>query len=761
MISNNNLSAFEYHYIEDELHKNETLQFKIYFDSSDVITLLQGTWHFNKDHKFNWEKFKSQKNIEIHGIAGRGWLGEINLLNSHQDELIFNLANNDNDFPKRISFTKDDISNELLYKLMRDTPKENFENPNNDNFKRYVHGLKTNSKLLFKSNFVLYPYFWYDRYKKYFKKDKIIKLSTARIERSDLTKVDIFEKALTKLERIRKGKGLPNQMDALALAQLQTEVKNSIESNYTLPLPLFFTGSKYLRIVLKELVREDPSFLSYPHPDKGGKYIPVFREEDFFIIYPIFNFDKADQLLINVVEDIQSIKDSLTNLIAENYLDSEAAQLEQKIKQLLGENIDLDFFNKIWLKGGYKEFIESILNYIDYYENYDSKIESIVEFEKNNLKSEFRKELENTSLLKNVIWAFRNIQEETDDIMKGFHLPDYPSNDFGLIRFSFCSDVKELLDDIIESLFENLDANDNEQLQNFHTTVTELIDLIVIGSTKHNKQHELLTGLAVLWIYSKYDLIVEICCLYSKYYLESIMNNESNFNSFYAIYMAALAHSDNLKIGDFDDVFNKYSENIGIENYKHKLTKSFGLFQLWYGLTLKPVIPEHPNIDQKKLIRLYRSKLKDSIQLLLDAINILRGMNFQEDIYLKKVYYYLINNYLYYNIKGSWKNGISSKTFEAYLNELIDAEFLTAVWQKRFCDTLGWYYYRLAYINYLNKEFELSKEYLDLAIKYNEDSFKGPTPKRELYNYKQLENSIRKFKIDLKAKFKAHNILYK
>ena len=101
MKNENNISSFEIHFIEDELKIIKGIQKKIFFDSYDVISMVQGVWHFNKEYHFKYEKFKNQYNCVVHGIAAKGWLQTISMLKPHQDEFIFKLINNDIDFPRK------------------------------------------------------------------------------------------------------------------------------------------------------------------------------------------------------------------------------------------------------------------------------------------------------------------------------------------------------------------------------------------------------------------------------------------------------------------------------------------------------------------------------------------------------------------------------------------------------------------------------------------------------------------------------------
>ncbi len=759
-MTNNNLSAYEYHYIENSMMNHFGFQRKYYFDSSDIVSFIQGTWHFNNNHKFEWDNFKIQSNIEIHAILGRNWLGNIHLLKPHQDEFIYKLTNSKLDFPNKMEFTKDDIFSELIFNLTKEIPKNLFNDFTSSEFVKYVKGLKTNSKLLFKSNSVIDPFFWYNRYEKFIKKEKIIQLSFNAINNSSLIKTPIFQKCLLILEKIRKGKGLPNYLDALAIAQLQEEVDNFKNSNYCDHLPIFYTSSKYLRIAITELIKDDPSILSYTHPQKPERFIPVVRFEDYFIIYPIFNIDKIDNLVIEIIKDIDSIKSTINEVISDDLFLKDTNQIEEKIRALIGTDIELDFFNKVWLHGGYKEFIDAIKNIVDYYDSYDENITRIIEDEKKQLMSEFDNELQYTSLLKKIINALKNIYDETFKIKNIYPIQDHPSLDFGLIRFSLSEDVNKLIDNLIESIFDNLDKNDFEQTQSFNTSVTTLIDLLIFKPEANKNPNEIIAGLTVLWIYSKYDIIVEICQLYEKSNYVNLQANNDSYNSFYSIYFAALVHCDKVSHTLFNELLKKFDDFLVIQDYKYKLTKSFANFQLWITFSTRPIIPEFPNTRQKSFLSKYNYILNTAIRLLEESIKILIELDFQQDSYLRKVYYYLINNYIYYNVKGAKFNKINSSKFKSFVTELEAILHNPNVSQKRFYDSLGWYYYRISFINYLKNDFTKSKKFLNKAKQLNTESFKGPTPNRELANYKQLEESIEKLFFELGEKIKARNKPY-
>jgi len=740
----NHLSAFEYHYIEDELRRKYKLKRKIYFDSYDIISMIQGVWHFSKDYKFEWQEFMGKRNVEIHAIAQRGWLGNIFLLKPHQDEFIYNLTKDENDFPKKIPLTKEDIKNDLLHNLLNELCIDNLKNPYSDNFIRYVKELKTNSILLFKSNSVLSPIFWLNRYKKLVQDDRIIQLDFSYNNYTELTQTDLFSIALIKLEKSRSRAAFSNYMDALSVVLLQEEVNKFKKSNYTLPLPIFYTGTQYLRKVMLDIFHENPQYLSYPHPNKPMKYIPVFRFEDFFIIDPIFNLHETDNSFYKKIEDIKFIKESLTKLIKKEYMRSEASVLENKIRELIGKEVDLEFFNKLWLKGGYNEFIQSIKEYIQYYDEYNESIEKILIKEQTEIKETLKTETEHISLLRLTIKGLKNIRHETDRIKLKHNLQEHPSLDFGLIRFSFSSNVDDIIDNLIESIFENMSIDDEDNAHIFNSAVTKLIDNLIRSVRKYEISDDLIASLAILWIYSKFDLIVIIC--------DSIFQNRKgithqkidviNINSFYSIYSASITHSSKIDTSKFYEVLESHLSHVGTDDYRFKLTRAFSLFQLWYRLTLKNTIPEDINPVHKKLERKHYKILKEAISLVLSAIIELEKIGFETSNELRKMYFYLINNYVYYTIKGAKIVSIRSKRFIGFLSVLKNAAYDVSVWQNRFYDTLGWNYYRLAYIDFNNLRYKDAIKNIELAKDYNDKSFDGPTPKREYSNYKQLRNEI-------------------
>lgn len=757
MKSENNISAFEIQYIEDELITTKGLKRRVFFDAYDIISMIQGVWHFNKDYHFAFEKFKNQKNCGIHGIAAKGWLGSISMLKPHQDEFIYKFTNNDIDFPKNITFSQSDIESEFLFNLGIKKP-QIFRDLSNSRFIEYVDELKMNSLLLFKSNSILCPYHWVNRYKKFFETDKIINLSFEQISHDELMKTDIFKLASSKLDNCRPKQSFSNYMDALSIAQLQDLCNHFKHSDFKEPLPIFYTGSDILQNVLKEIHEENFTLLSYPHPYIVDKYIPIYRYEQFFFIDPIFNL-KDNQIVYEAIDDLHKLKNNLKILIKTNY-NSFNIVSDKEISDFIGQDVEIEFFSKIWLKKGYEEFRESILKYLEYYDFYDEKVEKIVILEKEKIKKRFEKEIEYNSLLYQVITQLSNIREETKKINKIYDRIINPFTDFGLTRFSFTKNICKSINELVYTLFKNVSNENRIAEEDLDNSITKLIDYLIRGSSENNQIEELNIGLAILWIYGKYDLIEKLSSYFLRNKCKLDIFSDSELNSFYTLYASGAVYSNNVNIDSINIILDHHN-NLATKDFRFKLSHSFILFQLWNYYTRKITIPELANESQKNAIRQNINIHSKVISLLEEAILSLEQTEFWKNQYLRRKYYYIVNNYIYYCSKGcSWKKFVSNK-LEGYYVEIRDNKNDSNVWQNRFFDTLGWYDFRKAVIAYKKGDLQNTIHFLYLAKKNNSDSFIGPLPKREEANYQQLKVSLEKFECEIANKISAYNIAIK
>jgi len=752
MEKHNILKEYEIQNIESRLVIEKNLVKQIYFDASDIIRMIQGITSYDTGIFLDFEKFKYSRNTLLHGFASRKWLGEIKMLKPHQDEFIYKITNSDDLFPKQNKYKKEDIENDFLYKLIGD-PRE-FINKAKGEFKYYVGQLKNNSEVIFKSNHIINPIYWYERYKKYILEDKIIILSKDKVDIFTYKKSRIFKKIYDLLEKKRPEVTFKfnNLMDALAISQLQTLVDEFNEKPFDVPLPIFYVSTEKLMECLEEIFRNDETLLSYSYENR---YYQVFRNDLFFKIDKIFNLKNEEFKNIPII-DLASIKEKLSNIII--CYSNTKIDFEESLEKLLTKNIEIEFFEKIWLNNkAYSEISESIRSFVNYKEKYNGEVRKIVEEEKEKIKLEFKSEINLSSILKKIVFDLSMVEKEAYYIIGRYNQEIDPFRDFGLTRFSFSDEACKMIRDMCKKIFDYvIDKNNEERKLEYSNLIFQLVDYLMNGVTNPGRINDLTPGLAILWVFGKYKTI----SLIGKYYDEILANEKIDIfglNTFYTIYVSALIFSNNNLSKDDFRLINKYNKIIKGNNYKFKISKSFVLFQLWDRFVNYVSVPEKATDVQKRKMIKYRDIINTSLSYVKQSINYLLDKDIEKYPYRKTKYYYLLNNYIYYCTKGGYQKDFNSKNTENYVRELIDSKVSQAIWQYRFYDTIAWYYYRKAEISFKKRSFSNANYFIEKAKENNIRSLKGVKTNREKTNYQKLTYYIDNFMFEI-SKIKVNKI---
>jgi hypothetical protein len=426
----------------------------------------------------------------------------------------------------------------------------------------------------------------------------------------------------------------------------------------------------------------------------------------------------------------------------------EQASIESDLANIFREDIEIEFFDKIWLRNkAYKELRKSILNFLQYYEKYDTQLELIVSSEREKIKKEFEKELKINSLLKQIIESLFSIKEETSTILEGYARPIDPFLIFGLTRFSFSDKAQRIIIEISAKLFTLYKHKDDATKHEYEDAISQLVSLLVSGVREKDNLHNLNAGLSILWILGNYNTIVAIC----KYFEENNTSDSIDFERkcFFSIYASSILSSSSPDLSEVRRIIDILG-TFGKDNYKYDISKSFVLFQLWDHCTHGVSITEKASGEQRTAMTKYGNCHDECLALIEKAMRYLEGMDINVRVYRRRKYYYLLNNHIYYCSRGCTKAPFKSKQTHKYYEQLRNAIRDNAVWQHRFYDSMGWYQFRHAFISFKKKRYEDSRYHLGLAREYNEKSFEGPNPKRSLLTYSTLRENIEELENDIR-----------
>lgn len=738
------IETYEIFLLEKGFIKKNNIVRQVYFDSSDVISLIQGLWQYSSNYAIDIDGFLSNDNSLIHGFAIRRWLGQIKLLNPHKEEFLNKFINDDIIFPQEKILPPRSVEDDFLFHIGIVNSRELLKKKRN--FHAYVKRLQNDSKTIFKASTVLNPVFWFDRYNEFIKDKSIIDISYEEIDIIELQKSDIYKLSNKILNSKREKLPFNNYKDSLAIAQLQLLIDEFVASNYQKPLPIIYATST-LQDTLQEIYNINNKYLSY---SINGKRIKIFRDASFFEIDVILN-NEGFEWGQESFKYLNDIRNEILNVIDEYYKASD--KVENDVVNLFNEKILIEFFNKVWFAdSGYKEIKNSILAAINYSDNYDSKVKHIIEKERQKLYNEYKDELELNNILKSLLQDLYNIKKDIDKkTMESFHRCD-PFIQYGLYRFSLSDEsVKDF-----KIIYENLYLYSYEQnasgYHDYEKAQSKLLYNLLIG-IKDNNLHLINTLFTILWIYEKHDTIIKV----AKYIdAKNKKNSIYEYNSFYAYYISALLFSSPYS----DDNSSTIEKNVNrlrsiikdSNNYKYKISLAFILFNKFLKISFNPIIPENTSQLQNSQMEKYYIIFEECHNIIKDVLVYLENTDLNSPSYRKRIYDYLVNIYLYYCTKAMKKNSFNDniKVLDNYKKQLEDSVFYyNNILPTRYCDTLAWYNYRRAYLYKNEKNGVKARYHLDLSKYFNKQSTNGPQQNRSKTIYRTLSNAIKELEIEL------------
>ncbi len=692
--------------IEDQWKMGKKNRVQVYFDTYDVIRLIQGILAFEYGYKFHKDLFWEDATL-VRTLAFEGWLEQIHMLPPHQDELVCKLKEDSHLFPARRDVNADDLQANLLHYLKLDELVKKNKNPTEKEFKEYVHSLQTRAQDLFKADNILKYSFWLDRYDYLFEKKQLVVIDDTTYDLPKILGSSLFGKFKAALDKYRPGFGKSNYVDAIAFCVLQERLEYFNGNQKERPLPVFYVNRPGAYNALKKVMREE-GVLSYKHE---GQQIPIIRQASYFILDAIFSPKDADDPTAEFLRDLKTSVDQqyqsyqTLNLFNKNYM--------EEFQTDLNKRLDDQFFREIWLaKGGYARVHSTLREYIDLRENRE-KIITVTDKERSIIAERMGRNVEKFNLIIDILTELYKIDETIEKF--GFKCEDQVDvfTDFGMTRFSFtrpcCSTIQGMYDRLIQGYLRGKKEEDDD----FRLQIAEVVRYIIDGIYQRNHDH-LAIGLAVLWIFDKFDLIVKI---------GKIIDRDFDNYRIPLMHASALSLSRQKNRKRVEEIIQCIHSKFQYSNYKISLGLAYVYRRLWNAGNLESIAPELMNDQLRHTFRQNEDYkwMQEALERSKSAIDFLSPILNKDadkiDHRLRKILY--AQNLYVLTLTQVGKEEEFDHPEVVQMVTAMQTSHGNLAWQARFNDTLARYYLRKAL---LSKNEENYKAYLKMALDENEKS---------------------------------------
>ena len=716
---------------EEDFRAKGKLKLEYYFDSFDVINMVQGAMAYDNGLRFDSNAYKKEESKNfVYALAFHGLFGKIRMLPPHQLEFVNKLDKVDVFFkaPKnRNEFLE--LCQEVLFNLgfngKGTPPRLNF--PDID---KQIQQLIEQGTDLFRANYLLREATWAGRLK-YLINEKILVLDDNVQGAVDIQNVERFYLIKDVFDKIRPDYPTNNHYDALALYHLQKKLdqyKNDPAKNV---LPVLYNSSFRIKEAVSMLQEINPELFTYR---LGSKPIPILRDSLFFVLEAVFTIGDSTE---GFFKDLQDSKEEIKALVGkqyEAYYKSESGlvkdwdhvrkQFEEKVRDI----IDVKFVQEIWIKHrAYQQLVDQLKEIYTLEEDQLPTVDAKVRAALNEVLRTAKINLMQSQKMSAIIEGFQNID---DDITN--YLGSLPGRDifqeFALMKFGL--DRRKLPN--LQKRIIALVTHEEEQAGT-PPAIRTVMNSLSIRPDNEEKAKQFLSALTVAWLLNKLDLINTLCSDFKKKDLKKRYETA-------LIYGAAhIARKRNRQgITRTKEIIECVLSQLN-ENYKVWLGVGYLYFQLWTSMTtLKPDLPEmHEEAwnNQRKSKDYKEYVLNGAIKYANLAYDFLRDKKPEDSLRLQN-YLYALNNVIYYTTKcGSRKEYAKLAPLVRELEGYEDY----SEWQGRFYDTLGWYYLRRCL---LSEDESLRKSYLNESeVNYDAATRLG-APDRELTLYRQLNRAI-------------------
>ncbi|MDZ4706099.1 MAG: hypothetical protein SH848_19380 [Saprospiraceae bacterium] len=727
-------SSYAIQEYEERLRDENQLTLAYYFDSADVINMLQGGWAYESSTKFDEEALRrDREKVLVYALAFEGLLGTIHLLDPHFLELMKKLEQSDFFLKSPSREEYKDFATQVLHahkplvsSKVRPVSKRNVE--------AYVEELVEEGADLFRANYLLREFAW-PRRLKYLKDDtKRLLLDNGRIP--EISDLDLFVKIRKGFDVVRPARSENNNQDALALYFLQEKLTVHLQDARQ-PLPVFYGSSSFIRRAVKEIQKNDSALFTYPSQE-GGPRIPIVRDALFFILEPVFKIgDKTEAFF----QELQDAKGGIRALVRREYeryrnrnfaLVSEMDKARKEFEHSIREIINVKFNQEIWIKHQFhKNMVDDLKQSLHWQQEEETSL----------IEQELRKGLEEAlrsaqqALQRSIEWSaiVRHFDDLKTDVET--YLPKSAAKldvfrDFALIRFGLDKQKLTRIQGITEAMIVRLD----DRLPD-----AEIISLLMTKPETEDKTERLLLGLSIAWLLEKYKLIVTLC--------DQFTNQDMQRRYEIALLLGASTISLNKNTQGIErtqEIINCILDKK--DNYRVWLGIAFLYYRMWEVSSKQA--GDLPEMDPEKWNILQDSEgynkyiIKGSIHFVQKAYDYLenRLQEEKEGGYRLLSYVYALNNIIYYVTKSA--DADAFKNLEPLLAKLRSYEGDSLVWQGRFYDTLGWYFLRKAL--YSEDGSDLFKGYIKMANNFYELADSHIASPRDRLLYRLLLEGIQK-----------------
>lgn len=702
---------------------------EVFFDTNELVDIIRGVWSYDLINQFNKQLFNSPSTL-VNALLFDGILDKITLLPPHQEELRSKLIQNHLFAVHQVlSKSIDDFLSELGIGIV-----DLSDRPTKEEIKKYIDSITINAQALYKVNYLFKIVEWQKRLK--FVLENVVNTNT---ELPDIEKIlhnNMFILLKNELLQLRPKLIRNNIVDAISLTILHDKIlKHTINPDKN-PLPIFYTTSEVLFIAIQnvENIVGKPLY-SF---DFNNENISIIRKPISFIIDALLFIDEnkvTNNSFSLFVNQIKILKQRITFKIDEYILTKRilGKDLKKQISDDIERIVEIDFFKNVWFEEvGKNEILDSILKYVNYKKSLSEEMlkwtiierrlvneklgSSLTDFTK--LQEEWIKKeeddrheiqielLSNFEEIKNVLKANQKIPTQIT-----YKLITDVIQEHALTRFSFTNSNCRDINNFYELLITYCDQESNE----FDIRSNQLINNIIFGIYAHDKS-DLLVGLAILWIFEKYELIIRLLNKLQGHYF-------SNYQLI-LLHAASLLRSGSKNFEEVQKLINLLIP-ISESNYKVKLGLSFLNFNFWRKLSDNPSIfdLECSNTLEKVLHRpeyVYSIECRNQLISVIKYLNEIKNSDIEKRKYRNAKYYYSINNLIYYTTLSAPKEEFN--TIDDYVNQLRQVELEDQIWLLRYNDTLSNYYLRKCIYSTSEAEFnsllEQAKKRHDKLIGY-------------------------------------------
>ncbi len=700
---------------------------KIFFDTAGAVDMLLG-WEALFDgeiRSIKWRFFKKQPML-LCALAYKGWLGPIHLLPPHTEELVNKMLRDKRRFPDHPQESLQMLTDAFWAEINLYIKETGLERD------VYIAALQKDATSIFKGVFLgRNGGFWKSRYKNLKDGEHILHLaSDADYAYGDITSHPLFRPLLRFLNKERE-KQANNYLDAIALCLLDENLKKFDLSNASTTLPIFFSNQDPILKAVSHFSQERDKDGRYPftyHGPRGRPFL-IVRNCNFFIISGIYQGIKENslpELLEKYTSYLNSLRSKVddkasgdSNMNEESV--SDYASVFSYVQPSSEENVLLSFFQEWWRMHGPDELNAILSDQLGKQEVSNEEVTQFIEAEQARQRQQLQGFGDRIGIVRGIWHDFadlptfveKNKLNLTDlDVYKeiGPRLY-YPE--------AVCNRVQERMNSIIQALRDRSNS-ERELVDPIAEVVNDLASALFSGNKQSfdaEKLERLTCGLAVLWLFEKYERIGQICDTVYERYRDADPSDEADQ---YPSPTIALIHAAAILAGRLPKqdhvlrIITCVMRKFGAQNYNVWLALSYIHTSIWRFSGGGFNCPEwhYYRTQRFDFEPPYETNLRESLKLsgqtyfwLIDDEKNNKELTLEKKRERRAKLFYALNNYLFMlaicGTAEEFRNSI-------YLAEVFqDGVPITDVWHKsRYADTLACYYFRMTLLSQTQSEFE-------------------------------------------------------